>query len=87
MAISGEERTRITVDLGDSQLYKAVRWAAIQRNTTAREIIVAAMREWLERMEETENHAAIEEVRGEETVPWEDVRARMRATRERPGGR
>ncbi len=46
---------------------------------------MAALRDWLLRMEEAENHTAIEEVRGEETVPWEDCKG-SNASNERATG-
>lgn len=44
-----KERTRINVDLGGSELYRAPKLAAAERGTPARQIVVEALQEWLER--------------------------------------
>ncbi|HHE41931.1 MAG TPA: hypothetical protein ENL12_04735 [Dehalococcoidia bacterium] len=41
--------TRITVDLGDSELAKAVRMAAVESGRTVRNIVIEALSLWLER--------------------------------------
>jgi len=46
---SGRHRRRITVDLGSAELYRSLKLAAVERDVTMREIIVEALREWLER--------------------------------------
>ena len=42
-------RSRITVDLGSAELYRALRIAAIERDCSMREVIVQAIEQWLER--------------------------------------
>lgn len=42
-------RSRITVDLGSAELYRALRIAAIERDRPMREVIVQAIEEWLDR--------------------------------------
>ncbi|HEX5501912.1 MAG TPA: hypothetical protein VFW96_04785 [Thermomicrobiales bacterium] len=81
MAIS-KKSARLTVDLGDRQLYRAIRHAAIERDQPVRRIVVEALREWLERQEEEDDLSAIAEVEDDLTVPWDDVREEMRAARE-----
>ena len=44
-------RRRITVDLGSAELYRAVRIAAAERDASMREVIVAALEEWLARQQ------------------------------------
>ena len=44
-------RRRVTVDLGSPELYRAVRIAAAERDSSIRELIVAALEEWLERQQ------------------------------------
>lgn len=41
--------TRFTVDLGDAELAKAVRIAAVESGRTVRDIVVEALSLWLER--------------------------------------
>ena len=40
--------TRITVDLGDERLLKAIKIAAVEQGKSIREITVEAFREWFE---------------------------------------
>jgi len=42
-------RRRITVDLGSAELYRALRLAAVERDSSMREVIVQALEEWLNR--------------------------------------
>ena len=41
--------TRITVDLGNEELLKAIKIAAIDQRKAMRQIIVEALQEWLEK--------------------------------------
>ena len=50
-------RSRITVDLGNAELYRALRIAAIERDCSMREVIVQALEQWLDR--ETSTPASI----------------------------
>ena len=72
-----EKRTRLTLDLGDPNLYQAIRHAAIERNQPVRAIVVEALRKWLEEQEDQEDIEAIRARRSEETYPWEQVKAEM----------
>ena len=45
-------RRRITVDLGSSELYRAVRIAAAERDASIKEVIVQALEQWLERQDD-----------------------------------
>lgn len=67
--------TRITVDLGNEELLKAIKIAAIDRGKSIREITTEAFQEWLERREALEDK--------------EDLRAMMEAESEyrKTGGR
>ena len=67
--------TRITVDLGNEELLKAIKIAAIDRGKSIREITTEAFQEWLERREDLENK--------------EDLKAMMEAESEyrKTGGR
>jgi len=39
--------TRITVDLGSTELLKAVKFASVERGRPIREIIIEALEQWL----------------------------------------
>jgi len=41
--------TRITVDLGDEELFKAIKFAAVEQGKPVREIVIEALRQWLDR--------------------------------------
>jgi len=41
--------TRITVDLGNEELLKAIKIAAIDQRKAMRQVIVEALQEWLEK--------------------------------------
>ena len=69
-----EKKTRMTVDLGDQELYRAIRHVAIERGQPVREIVVEALRKWLEDQEEQADLAAIRARKDEPTVPWEQVK-------------
>lgn len=62
------KRTRITVDLGNEELLKAVKIAAIEQGKSIREITAEAFHEWLERREALED--------------GEDLRAMIEAEKE-----
>ncbi len=64
--------TKITVDLGNPGLYKAVKILAIERGLTLREVVIDALKDWVEKQEELEDLAAVEEVKGEPTRPLEE---------------
>jgi len=40
--------TRITVDLGSEDLLKSVKFTAIEQGKTVREIVIEALKQWLE---------------------------------------
>ena len=48
MSRGTNNRHRITADLGGADLYRAVRFAAIEQEMTVREVVVQALRKWLE---------------------------------------
>ena len=41
--------TRITVDLGDAELLKAIKIAAVEQGKSIRVIVIEALQQWLER--------------------------------------
>ncbi len=66
--------TRITVDLGSERLYRAVRVLAAAQGRPLRDVVSEALRDWIEKHEELEDLAAIEEAKDDELVPLEDAR-------------
>ena len=68
-----QKTAKLTVDVGDPRLYKAIKILAIERGSTLREVVVEALRDWIEKQENLEDLAAIEEVRGEPTRPIEEL--------------
>lgn len=69
--------TRITVDLGSERLYRAVRVLAAAQGRSLRDVVSEALRDWIEKQEELEDLAAIEEVRHEPTRPLREVLAEL----------
>ena len=69
--------TKITVDLGSPALYKAVKILAIERDLTLREVVVEALRDWVEKQEDLEDVKAIEEVEDEPSRPIEEYLAEI----------
>jgi hypothetical protein len=43
--------TRITVDVGSEELLKAIKIAAVEEGEPFREIVIEALKEWLQRRE------------------------------------
>ena len=56
---------RMTVVFDDVELYTAVKVEAARRGCHAKDIIAAAVREWLEAREDEELHLALEQARAE----------------------
>ena len=74
---ASEKRVRVTLDLGDPDLYKAIRHAAIERNQPVRAVVVEALRRWLEEQEalqDLQDSIAAAEARreAEPIVDWDD---------------
>ena len=69
--------TRITVDLASERLYRAVRVLAAAQARPLRDVVTEALRDWVEKQEDLEDLAAIEEVRHEPTRPLRDVLAEL----------
>ena len=80
--VTTEKPVKLTVNIRDRNLYRAVRHAAIERDQPVREIVIEALRQWLERQEEQEDVAAIAQTEGEETYPWEQVKREMHEARD-----
>ncbi|MSQ14531.1 MAG: hypothetical protein EXR50_01530 [Dehalococcoidia bacterium] len=69
--------TKITVDLGDEALCKAVKIIAIERGLSIRQVVVEALRDWLEKCEDEEDIAAYREVKGEPSRPFREFLAEL----------
>ena len=61
MAVGEKTTTKVTVDLGDPALYREIRIAAIELDRSVRDIVVEALREWLERQDALEDQYDLEE--------------------------
>ncbi|MEW6771755.1 MAG: hypothetical protein AB1330_10275 [Bacillota bacterium] len=73
-------RSRLNIDLRDEMLYKAIKIRAVEEGTTVREIVVAALRQWLRSGNETGkglNRTAVERLN--------EVRRRIFGNRVLPG--
>ncbi len=53
--MTAKKRVRVTLDLDDPDLYKAIRHAAIERDVPVRVIVVEALHKWLEEQETQED--------------------------------
>ncbi|MBF8267191.1 MAG: hypothetical protein HW388_699 [Dehalococcoidia bacterium] len=61
---ANRNRSRITVDLGSVELYRTLKFAAVDQDVTIREIVVQALQEWLERRDGVPNGGAAERDHG-----------------------
>jgi hypothetical protein len=66
--------TRVTVDLGSVALHRRVKVLAAYQGRPLREIVVEALKDWLEKQEELEDLQAIAEVEQEPLVPLQEAR-------------
>jgi len=69
--------TRITVDLGSQRLARSLRVLAAALGRPLRDVVDEALRDWIEKQEEIEDIAAIEEVRDEPTRPLREILAEL----------
>ncbi len=71
--------TKLTVEMPDQSLYRAVKHAAVDRSVPMREIVTEALREWLERQEQAADLAAFAgaEAEGGTPMPWEQFKAQL----------
>jgi hypothetical protein len=59
--------TRITVDLGNEDLLKAIKIAAVEQGKSIRELTIEALQEWLERRMAEEDKEDLEAMREAES--------------------
>jgi len=83
--MAGTAKPRITVDLPDREFYRAIRHAAVERDMSLRQVVITALKEWLERQDELEDVRAMDEVADQETVSWQQVREEMQAAKNQKG--
>lgn len=76
-----EKPVTLTVRVNNSALAHAIHTLAAEQKRPVDEIVDEALRDWLEHQEELEDLAAIAEVEGEPTIPWEQVKEEMRQAR------
>jgi predicted transcriptional regulator len=76
-----EKMTALTVRVTNNAVAYAITTLAAEQNRSVEGIVEEALRAWLERQEELEDLAAIAEVEGEPTIPWEQVKEEMRQAR------
>lgn len=69
---------KMMVDLGDARRRKLLEGLAREKGMTLQDMLLVALREWLEHQEEWENLQAIKEVECERTRPIEQLLAGMR---------
>ena len=72
----------LQVSVDDPALARAVQQIAAEQSRPLPEVVAEALRQWLERQEELEDLAAIAEADGDETVPWEQVKAKLQIARD-----
>ncbi len=73
---------KLTVQIHDRALYRAVRHLAVEQERSLREIVVEALQAWVQRQEEMEDLRAIHETQGEESYPWDQVKRELRTNHE-----
>lgn len=71
----------LVVSVDDPNLARAIRHAADERQLSSDAVVAEALRQWLEQQEAAEDLAAIADAEGEPTVPWEEVKAKLRSAR------
>ncbi len=74
-----EKAVTLTVRVENNAVAYAVTTLATEQHRSVEEIVEEALRAWLERQEELEDLAAIAEVEGEPTIPWEQAKAELEA--------
>ena len=71
------QRTKITVDLGDDELYRAIKIAAIERRSSLRQVVIEALKDWLRHQEELEDLEDYRQAKGEPARPFTEFLAKL----------
>ena len=66
------QKSKITVDLGDDELYRALKIAAIENKSSLREVVIEALKDWLIRQEKLEDLQDYRQAKGEPTRPFKE---------------
>ncbi|MCA1669051.1 MAG: hypothetical protein LC793_16985 [Thermomicrobia bacterium] len=74
-----EKTSTLTVHVENNAVAYAITTLAAEQHRSAEEIVEEALRAWPERQEELEDLAAIAEVEGKPTIPWEQMKAELHA--------
>jgi len=69
--------TRLTVDLGSAALYRSVKVLAAYQGKPLREVVMEALRDWVEKQEELEDLADIARVEDEPGRPLREIMAEL----------
>ncbi len=64
-----EKTCKITVDLGNPALHKAVKILAIEKGLTLREVVIEALKDWIVKQEDLEDIEAFDQAKDEPTRP------------------
>ena len=75
-----EKTSTLTARVTNNAVAYAITTLAAEQHRSIEEVVEEALRAWLECQEELEDLAAIAEVEGEPTIPWEQVKAELHAT-------
>lgn len=78
---------KLTIEMPDAALLRAVKHASVDAGMPIKEIVMDALREWLERREDAADVAAMNEVVGDERVPFSTVREDLARRRAEDHGR
>ena len=73
--------TRITIDLKDDELYRAVRVAAIDRGTSMTDMVCDVLKDWLRKEDAREDLEAYREARGDSARPIDKFLAEIGESR------
>ena len=73
--------TRITIDLKDDELYRAVRVAAIDRGTSVTDMVCEVLKDWLRKEEAREDLEAYREAKGDPARPLDEFLAEIGESR------
>ena len=64
------QKAKITIDLGDDELYKAIKIAAVQQRASLRQVVIEALKDWLKSQEDKEDLEDYRETKGEPSRPF-----------------
>jgi len=71
------QRAKITVDLGDDELYRAIKIAAVEHKSSLRQVVIEALKDWLRHQEELEDLEDYRQAKGEPARPFREFLAEL----------